>query len=327
MANIIQYYFFIFFVSAGLAAIFLVFAKKISKKYGLHDNPHNDSLKRHKEPISFLGGAGILAAFCLSLGIIWLLGRLGEFNFEGEKIAALFIAGIISWFYGFWDDTLWQDRIKINQSAKIFLQVPIMLAMSFIFYTAGIKYQIFNSSLPGIFTMAFLFLFISNAVNLQDGLDGLASGVILITMIGFSVYFAILGHVFLFLVSAAVAGAIASFLVFNWSPASIFLGNNGSYFLGFLAAFMAIMASSPSRFFYSLSPLFLLGAPILNVVYVFSKRLANGRSPFSADRGHIHDDLFKLTKSVPKSAILIFIIQFFCSALGLFFLIAFKNFL
>jgi UDP-GlcNAc:undecaprenyl-phosphate GlcNAc-1-phosphate transferase len=170
---------------------------------------------------------------------------------------------------------------------------------------------------------AFLFILVSNAVNLQDGLDGLAGGVVLISLIGFSIFFVFSGNIFLFLVTAAIIGAITSFMFFNWTPASMFLGNNGSYLLGFLVAFMAIMASSPSRFFYSLSPLFLIGTPLLNVAYVFSKRLLAGRSPFSADRNHIHDDLFRGINSTRGVVLTIYSIQLVSVVVGLILLLNF----
>jgi len=321
--NLIQNYLFIFSIGVVLSAIFLVLAKRISLKYKLYDDPKNDSIKRHKKPISFLGGAAVLASFIVCLVIIWALGKINNFGFTGEKISALFVAGITAWFYGFWDDTYWQKREKIGQSAKILLQIPIVLALSFVLYLAGMKYLIFGSALPGIFLASFLFLFISNAVNLQDGVDCLASGIILISLLGFSIVFAFYNHLLLFLVCASVCGALASFLVFNWHPASIFLGNNGSYFLGFLIALMAIMASEPSRFFYSLNPLLIIGFPILNVAYVFAKRIIEGKSPFRADRNHVHDHLLMKTNSVVKSVLYIYFFHAILVALGVIVLITY----
>jgi len=319
--NFIQNYLFVFSIGASLSAVFLVLAKKISLKYKLYDDPGNDPLKRHKKPISFLGGAAIITSFIICLAIIWIFGKINNFGFTGEKISALFVAGITAWFYGFWDDTYWQKREKIGQSAKILLQIPIVLALAFVLYLSGIKYLILGSALPGIFLAAFLFLFISNATNLQDGIDGLASGIILISLLGFSIVFAFSNHLLLFLVCASVCGALASFLVFNWHPASIFLGNNGSYFLGFLIALMAIMASEPSRFFYSLNPLLIIGFPILNVAYVFTRRILDGKSPFCADRNHAHDHLFVKTNSVVKTVGFIYFFHLVFVTLGVIVLI------
>ncbi|MCX6722927.1 MAG: MraY family glycosyltransferase [Candidatus Staskawiczbacteria bacterium] len=321
----IQLYFFIFFIAAILSAVFLTFAKKISDRYNFYDNPENDSLKRHKKPISFFGGAAILTSFLSGLISIWILNKNINFNFEYTKIAALFIGGIIAWFYGFWDDTYWQKREKISQEAKIFLQIPIAFILALIFYIAQIKYQFFGISLFGIALATILFIFIENAVNLQDGLDGLASGIVLISSIAFFIFFIFSHNIFAAFVSVAIMGAVFSFLVYNWNPASIFMGNNGSYFLGFLMTALAIMASYPGRFFYSLLPYLFLGAPIINVFYVFTKRWANGKSFFSADRNHIHDELYKITKSVPKSVIIIYFIHLILVIVGLTLLICFNR--
>lgn len=316
-----EFYFIIFLASFIFTTIFIIFAKKISFKYNLYDNPEKDSLKVHKKQVSFLGGSAILSSLLLCLLLIWLFKSNINFNFENLQIAAVFVCSIIAWFYGFWDDTYWQDRKKITQGAKLFLQIPIVLTLSLILYIVHIKYQFFDSSLFGILLAAFFFLLVENAVNLQDGLDGLASGIILISSSAFFIFFFITGNLFAMALSLIIMGALVSFLIFNWQPASIFLGNNGSYFLGFLMVVLAIMAAQPGRFIYSFVPYLLLGAPILNVVYVFVKRGMQGRSFFSADRNHLHDDLYKLTKSVTKSVLSVYLIHIIFVIAGLFLLI------
>jgi UDP-N-acetylmuramyl pentapeptide phosphotransferase/UDP-N-acetylglucosamine-1-phosphate transferase len=102
------------------------------------------------------------------------------------------------------------------------------------------------------------------------------------------------------------------------------MGNNGSYFLGFSMAALALMASTPGRIFYSLFPYLFIAVPMLNVFYVFSRRWACGKSFFAADRNHIHDSLYKITKSVPKSVMLAYLAQLVFAAIGLFLLIKFN---
>lgn len=324
MASQFQFYFFIFFIAAALSAIFLVVAKKISRKYSLYDDPQKNDIKRHEEPISFLGGAAMLASFLLCLFLIWVFGKINNFEFESAKILAIFVASIVSWFYGFWDDTYWQEKGKISQKAKIFLQIPVALTLSLIFYSAGFRYQFFDFPLIGIVLASAWFLFIPNAFNLQDGLDGLAAGIAGISLLGFLSFFIFFQNIFLAMVASAIAGAVFSFLIFNWSPASIFMGNNGSYFLGFLISAFAVTCAGQERFFYSLIPILFLGAPITNVLYVFIKRWSNGKSCLSADRSHIHDDLYSATGSVKKSVFMIYFIHFVLVSAGLYLLISFK---
>lgn len=324
MQNQIVFYSFLFLVAATLAWIFVSLAKRVSFKYKLYDDPEKDCLKVHKNPIPFLGGAALLGSFLFCLLLVWIFNKSQSLGIEDPKIIALFVGGIIAWFYGFWDDTYWQDRTRIAQGIKIFLQVPIVLTLALIFYNAQIKYQFFNLSLFGIILAAFFFIFVENAVNLQDGLDGLASGVILISSIAFFIFFVFCQNIFGAAVSIIIAGTVFAFLFFNWNPASIFLGNNGSYFLGFLMAAMAIMSASPNRFFYSLFPYLIVGVPIFNTFFVFTKRGLKGRSFFSADRSHLHDDFYKKTGSVPKSVLLIYSFHLIFVILGLFLLIKFN---
>jgi UDP-GlcNAc:undecaprenyl-phosphate GlcNAc-1-phosphate transferase len=324
MTNPAQFYFLIFFIASALSSVFLVLAKKISQKYNLYDDPGKDSLKRHIKPISLLGGGAMLCSFLFCLALIWILSKQGIFHFENAKIIAIFVGAVVSWFYGFWDDTYWQEREKITQKAKIFLQIPIVITLALIFFSAGIKYQFSDFSLVGIGMAAALFIFIQNAVNLQDGLDGLASGAALISSAGFFIFFIFSHNIFSALVASALAGAIFSFLIFNWNPASIFMGNNGSYFLGFAMAALALMASTPDRIFYSAIPYLFLASPIINVIYVFLKRWSCGKSFFAADRNHIHDGLFQATKSVPKSVLLVCLFQLIFTLVGLSLLVAFK---
>ncbi|MCX6723654.1 MAG: MraY family glycosyltransferase [Candidatus Staskawiczbacteria bacterium] len=324
MSYQIGFYFFLFLTAGLLSAIFTVLAKKISLKYGFYDDPGKDSLKIHKMPIPFLGGAAVLGSFLLCLILVWLFKPGHGIAFDNSALIAIFVGSVIAWFYGFWDDTYWQDRKKIKQSAKIFLQIPIVLILALIFYNAQIKYQFFGLSLFGIFLAALCFLFIENATNLQDGLDGLASGIIFISSAAFFIFFVFSQNLFAASVCVIISGALFSFLFFNWNPASIFLGNNGSYFLGFLMVVLAIMSSQPGRFFYSFVPYLLIGAPIFNVFYVFAKRGAVGRSFFSADRSHLHDDLFKATKSVTKSVVCIYFMHLVFVALGLFIIFKLK---
>ncbi len=320
MDNQIKFYFFLFLISAVSTIIFIIFAKKISFKYNLYDNPEKDSLKIHKNPISFLGGGAVLSSFLFCLVLLWIFKKNVNFNFENSKIAAVFVCSIIAWFYGFWDDTYWQDRKKITQGAKIFLQIPIVLTLSLIFYIAQIKYQFFNLPVLGILLAAFCFLFIENAVNIQDGLDGLAPGIILISSSAFLILFFLTGNSFGAALSAIIIGALAVFLIFNWHPASIFLGNNGSYFLGFLMVVFAIISAKPEKLFYSFLPYLFLGMPIFNVFYVFAKRAMRGRSFFLADRNHLHDDLYRIFKFVSKSVLIIYFAHLIFAIAGLAFL-------
>ncbi|MDD5433080.1 MAG: MraY family glycosyltransferase [Candidatus Pacebacteria bacterium] len=298
--NLTNAYILFFITALVLSVVFVVLAKKISIKYKFYDDPGKDSLKIHKAPVSFLGGGAMLGSFLICLAFAWIFKGYLNLEFNNLKLAALFICGVIAWFYGFWDDTYWAERTKIKQSVKILIQTPIAFIMALVFYIVQIKYQFFDLPMLGIFIAAMAFLFMQNAVNLHDGIDGLAGTTSFISAVAFFIFFVFCNNILASLISVIIAGSILGFLIFNFKSATIFMGNNGSYFLGFVMVAMALMAASPNRIFYSVFPYLLVSAPILNVAYVFTKRGLKKKSFFEADRSHIHDDVLKAVKSPQK---------------------------
>ena len=150
---------------------------------------------------------------------------------------------------------------------------------------------------------------VTNAVNLADGLDGLAGGLMLICFlcIGFMAYRG--GNTIMTLMATAAAGAIFGFLRYNTHPATIFMGDAGSQLLGFLAVTMAIAITQGSAAYSPLFPLLLLGLPILDTLYVMAVRVAGGRSPFVADRNHLHHRLLQLGLFHSEAVFVLYILQ------------------
>ena len=128
-----------------------------------------------------------------------------------------------------------------------------------------------------------------NAVNLLDGLDGLAAGVVMIAFISLAIAFGLRGETSWVGLALVVVGAASGFLIYNHHPASIFMGDSGSMFLGFLLAVFAVGGSgdAPSLFILFV-PLLALGLPLLDTGLSIVRRLQTGQSPFMADRDHIH---------------------------------------
>jgi UDP-GlcNAc:undecaprenyl-phosphate GlcNAc-1-phosphate transferase len=322
--NLISAYILFFTSALVLSVIFVLLAKKISIKYKFYDDPGKDSLKIHKAPVSFLGGGAMLGSFLICLSFAWIFKGYLNLEFNNLKLAALFICGVIAWFYGFWDDTYWAERAKIRQSAKILIQTPIAFIMALVFYIVQIKYQFFDLPMLGIFIAAMAFLFMQNAVNLHDGIDGLAGTTSFISSAAFFIFFVFCNNILASLISVIIAGSILGFLIFNFKSATIFMGNNGSYFLGFIMVAMALMAASPNRIFYSAFPYLLVSAPILNVAYVFTKRGLKKKSFFEADRSHIHDDILKVAKSPQKVVFCVGVVHIIFAVFGLTLLIVLR---
>ena len=137
---------------------------------------------------------------------------------------------------------------------------------------------------------------ITNAINLSDGLDGLAGGVTFLSLAAIAVltYIAVDAG-FMLLATMSIMGSILGFLRFNTFPARIFMGDGGSQFLGFSAGVLAILLTQSSNTALSPAlPLLILGLPILDTLMVMGERIYEGRSPFVADRKHIHHRLLAL---------------------------------
>jgi UDP-GlcNAc:undecaprenyl-phosphate GlcNAc-1-phosphate transferase len=155
---------------------------------------------------------------------------------------------------------------------------------------------------------------VTNAVNLTDGLDGLAGGICLLI-------FACIGYlawqeedIVIGLVALALAGSIFGFLRFNTHPATVFMGDTGSQLLGFSAVTLSLTLTQGVTPLSPFVPLVLLGLPVLDTVSVMATRIAKRRSPFSADMNHIHHNLMTLGLQQGESVVTIYVLQMFLVA-------------
>jgi UDP-GlcNAc:undecaprenyl-phosphate GlcNAc-1-phosphate transferase len=150
---------------------------------------------------------------------------------------------------------------------------------------------------------------ITNAVNLADGLDGLAGGICLLVFccIGYLAYLA--GNAAVGLTAAALCGCIFGFLRFNTHPATVFMGDAGSLFLGYSAAVLSLSLTQGNTPLSPLLPLIILGLPILDTVTVMVTRIAQGRSPFIADKNHFHHTLVGIGLQHPEAVLVIYVLQ------------------
>ena len=152
---------------------------------------------------------------------------------------------------------------------------------------------------------------VTNAINLSDGLDGLAGGISLLSFlcIGYLAYQG--GNTIIAVLSIAVVGATFGFLRFNSYPATLFMGDAGSQFLGFLAVTLSLSLTQGNTPLSPLLPLILLGFPVLDTLTVMLERVAEGRPPFVADRNHLHHKLMRLGLFHTEAVLVIYILQAF----------------
>jgi len=290
----------------SLTLILIYFLKKYAYKLSLIDLPNDRS-----EHISEIPrGAGI--AFVLSVFIslaIFHFDILREYTWTTIAIWMIFAIGIYDDRY----DSAPKLKFAIIIVATIFLYMDGIVIDDMGTYF-GARATLGWFALP--FTM-FAMSGFTNALNLIDGLDGLASS---ISIVIFGI-FAILGYnyhdMFMFYISIFFIVALFAFLVFNWNPASIFMGDSGSLTLGFVIAMLGIKSL---EYLPAVSMLFITGVPIMDTLVVMFRRKLSGKSAFAPDKCHIHHILKTFfSDNVKRTVAFLVILQSLYAILGLIF--------
>ena len=291
------------FMSIALVPLFMRYAHVL----GLVDQP--DGVRKiHSKQIPKSGGLAISIAVLLPT--IYLSPQLGD-------LAPMIIGSIIIVIGGFLD-----DRYDLNYKWKFFGQILAIAVFLIGTPDLSLKSFFFELELPFWLTKVILFIFIlgvTNAVNLSDGLDGLAGGITLISLC-FVAYLASEAQLTnALLATVALMGALLGFLRYNTHPASIFMGDTGSQFIGFVLASLAIYVTQNSESAVSpILPLFIVGIPILDTLMVMIVRRYNGKSMFAPDKNHTHHQLMKLGFYHYEAVAALYIIQLAFIALGFF---------
>lgn len=311
-------YFYLFLISFLLSLIFTFLAKKIGFRFALFDKPQGDELKIHKILIPFTGGFAMLSVFILLLFTVWILKVKGFLFFDTNKLLVLISGSLLAWLYGFWDDLKWH-RIdsNISQYNKLLFQLVLAFVIAILFIIGKVYWQFIPNPFISLIVSFFYFLVIFNAINIQDGLDGLLAGIAFISFVGFLIIALFLSDILGIILTSVLAGMILGFLFFNWNPASVFLGNNGSQFLGFIMTFFAVYYTmKPYNFHWLIAPLFIIGVPILNIVFVVLRRTIIGQSVFKADRHHLYDEILSKVSSVKTTVLINYLIQTILVGIG-----------
>tara|TARA_A100001035_G_scaffold278837_1_gene278640 strand:+ start:982 stop:1983 length:1002 start_codon:yes stop_codon:yes gene_type:complete len=297
----------IFFGFLNLAIALFVTEKTIpkliifGKKFNLIDK--SDKRKKNRDNMVRIGGVAIFLGFFISQ-IIWFCFYFSFKNFGIENILLnknVFIAifGMLFFFL----IGLLEDFLTLSPFLRLALQA---LIMSIVWYQGfGIKTLdinflnfesnelILSSSLSYLLTFLWL-VGVTNAINWIDGLDGLLSGVALINFLGMALISFSQGEFSIFYLSLSLVGCCAAFLKYNFYPSKIFMGDSGSYFLGFSLAALSILTFTGingENIFGTISlhkSFILLSVPIVDMIFVIFLRLMRGKSPFYPDRSHLH---------------------------------------
>lgn len=278
------------FIAAGiLSYLFTPPVKRFAHKIGAIDIP-KDSRRMHKKPIPRLGGLAIFGGF---LCAILLFGQLDQ------TMLCVLLGATIIVALGIFDDVL-----ALGAKLKFAVQI---IAAAIPVCVGDLQIKLFTNLNPfsdepffhlGILAIPVTIIWIvgiTNAVNLIDGLDGLAVGVSSIAAITMLAVALLTGNMAIAITMAALAGACIGFMPYNLNPAKIFMGDTGSTFLGYMLATVSIMGLF--KFYAVISfavPFLILGLPIFDTANAIIRRVAAGRSPMSPDRGHVHHKLIDM---------------------------------
>ncbi len=266
----------------------------------------------HDGPIPRLGGVSIFLtlvslAFCLEIiRVPWMIAP--------SRLLVMFLGGAVVFAIGLWD-----DFSPISPAMKAFFEVVAALVL----YWGHFRIESlppFADSLPPYLSLLLTVLWVlgvTNAFNLIDGLDGLAAGSALISSLTLGLLFTAAGRPEFAILSLIIAGALAGFLKFNFSPAVIFLGDCGSLFVGFLMSALGLVLfnciSSPAV---TLIPLLAFGLPVLDTALAIVRRVLKRQPIYMPDCEHMHHQLIARGFSVPGAAVLLYGISAFFSAVG-----------
>lgn len=278
-----------FAVAAVLSYFFTPPVKNFAHKVGAIDVP-KDARRMHKKPIPRLGGLAIYGGFLCS---ILIFGQLDETMLCVLLGAAIIVA------LGIFDDVL-----ALGAKLKFVVQI---VAAAIPVCIGDLQIGLFTNLNPlsdtpfvhlGILAVPVTIIWIvgiTNAVNLIDGLDGLAVGVSSIAAITMLAVALLTGNMPIAITMVALTGACIGFMPYNLNPAKIFMGDTGSTFLGYMLATVSIMGLF--KFYAVISfavPFLILGLPIFDTANAIIRRVAAGRSPMSPDRGHVHHKLIDM---------------------------------
>lgn len=290
--------------------------RTIGIKSGHVDKP--SERKVHQRPMVRLGGVSIFAGTIISLMVVWWLGGFGNLSPEKEwQIWGVILGGV-----GFFIIGLTDDLLNLSPLARLIMQM-IVAACS---WNAGVSIDFITIPTLGIVHLGWLSLPITvvwlvgmvNAINWIDGLDGLAAGVSGISALVMLVVSLYMQQPAAALIAAALAGAAIGFLRYNFNPAQIFMGDGGSYFMGFTLAAVAIIGLVKIPAFTAVFlPYVILAVPIVDMSAVILSRLSSGKSPFVADKRHLHHRLLKAGLSHRWAVLFIYSLALWAGSLAL----------
>ncbi|GGE85030.1 glycosyltransferase family 4 protein [Priestia taiwanensis] len=286
------------------------FVRKLAFKIGATDRPNHR--KVHQTIMPRLGGLAIYISFMIGSFMIYP-------DIDNKYLAPLLAASSIIVLTGVIDD-------MYGISPKVKLSGQFIAAFIVVFF-GGISVETINIPFGGEIEFGYLsmplaiiwIIGITNAINLIDGLDGLAAGVSAIVVLSISGVAWMMGDIFVFSICLILLGSILGFLPYNFNPAKIFMGDTGSLFLGFMIAVLSLLGFKSMTVISLIVPVIILGVPISDTLFAIIRRLVNKQPVFSPDKSHLHHCLLNLGYSHRQTVLIIYAISAFFALMAMLF--------
>ncbi|TCP26017.1 UDP-GlcNAc:undecaprenyl-phosphate GlcNAc-1-phosphate transferase [Scopulibacillus darangshiensis] len=287
-------YFVAFFICLAASLCLTPFVKKFAIKIGATDLPNHR--KVHSVSMPRLGGLAIYLSFIIGFLII---------RPESDYTLAILGGSFIIILMGFLDDVM-------TLSPKIKLVGQLMAAI--VIVIGGIQVDFINLPFDGRLYLGWFsipitilwIISITNAINLIDGLDGLAAGVssiVLLTIAGLAIAE---GNYFVFAVSVIMLGSSLGFLPYNFFPAKIFMGDSGAYFLGYIISILSLLGFKNVTMFSLVVPVIILAVPISDTLFAIIRRMIKKKPLSAPDKSHLHHRLLRFGFSHQETVLLIY---------------------
>ena len=281
----------------GAALTLALGATPLARRLAFHTNmvDRPGGRKFHANPTPLLGGLAIYVAVILA---VLLFGQ----RFYVSQVIGIVIGATLISFLGFWD-----DRNALPAWAKLVGQaLPVCVLI-----LTGVEISVFKQPVLNIAATFVWVLFITNAINFLDNMDGLSAGVAAVASAFFVLLASLSSQYLVGILAAALLGACIGFLAYNFNPASIFMGDTGSLFLGFLLAAVGIKLRFPGNVpaVTWMIPVLVLGVPILDTSLVIISRLRRGHNPFTtAGKDHLSHRLVYLGFTRREAVLMIYLL-------------------
>lgn len=304
---------FIIVIVTFLASLILV---PIVKKIAIHINAMDEPNERkiHKVPMPRLGGLAIYLAFLLGYMLY------GEIS---TQMLSILIGSFLLILVGIVDD-IHSVKARYKLIVQIVAAAIVVLYGDLSFTELSVfGYNIYFNDFFGALLSILFIVAITNAINLIDGLDGLAAGISSIYFLTIAIIAFILNRIggLDVIISLIMLGSTLGFLFHNFPPAKIFMGDTGSLFLGFMISIIALLGYKVTTFTSLIVPIVILAIPIFDTVFAILRRLIKGQNIGVADKEHFHHQLLKMKYSPTKSILIIYVIDIAFAAVSIFYIL------